>query len=450
MSRPDPSGQFDQVKRKNQEMKKLIVILSLLIIYSADIISQEYWIKLPSPTTRWLTKCSLVDTLYGWAAGDSGTIIRTSNGGVNWSVQNSGILAYHIDDIFFLNRNLGWALANDYLFNGTFVLKTTNGGNTWTTSRFPDTAAVVGNVYFIDSLNGFVSGFSGKIFKTTNSGGNWSECTIDTAFCPYLYLFPKNKIKFLNSQTGFAAGGHMDLQGILWKTTNAGLHWFTYCVAPEPLFDIKAISGNRVISTGGDFEYGASICNSYDGGNNWLYEATGVYGQGTYLAFRTPEELWVPLSFAQTWAVNLDSGNYHTAWLQIQAPESTSVYAAGFVTPTYGLAFGSNGSIMKYNSAVIGVGNNQNQVPLRSTLHQNYPNPFNPSTVISYDLIKATFVKITIYDLLGKQLNVFIEGYKPAGGHNFKFRDLGLASGVYIYRLEAGDFTESRKMVLIK
>jgi photosystem II stability/assembly factor-like uncharacterized protein len=330
------------------------------------------------------------------------------------------------------------------------VLKTTNGGNTWTNSRFPDTAAVVGNVYFLDSLIGFVSGFSGKIFKTTNGGAGWTECSIDSLFCPYLYLFPKNKITFLNSQTGFAGGGHMDLQGIVWKTTNAGLHWFTYCIAPEPLFDIKAINSSRVISTGGDFEYGASVCNSNNGGDSWLYEATGVYGQGTYLAFRTPAELWVPLSFAQTWAVNLDSGKYLTPWLQIQAPESTSVYAAGFVTPTYGWAFGSNGAIMKYNTAVIGISNNENQVPLRSSLQQNYPNPFNPETIISYKLVKPAFVRITIYDVLGKQLKVFLEGIKSAGGHNFKFQNFGLASGVYLYRLDAGDYTESRKMVLIK
>lgn len=431
-------------------MKKSLLFISILILFSADIFSQEYWIEVPSPTTKWLTKCYLVDTLFGWAAGDSGTIIRTSNGGVTWVVQNSGIVAYFIDDIFFLNRNLGWALANDYLFNGTFVLKTTNGGNTWNMSRFPDTSVIIGNIYYIDTLTGFASGPSGKIFKTTNSGTNWTECRIDTAYCPILYLFPKNRIRFLNAQTGFACGGHMDITGNIWKTTDAGLNWFTYCVAPEPLYDIKAISSLRVISTGGDYEFGASTCNSYDGGNSWLYDTIGLYGQGTYLAFRTPEELWVPLSYAQTWAVNLDSGNYQTPWLQIAAPESTSVYAAQFITPTYGWAFGSNGSIMKYNTALIGIGFNQNEVPKKSRLGQNYPNPFNPATVISYELVNTAFVKITIFDLLGKQLKVFAQGYRPAGRHNFRFENFGLASGIYIYKIEAGDFVESKKMVLIK
>ena len=430
-------------------IKKILVVLLILII--SDLFSQDYWLRVPSPTSRWLTRSFLLDTIFGWAAGDSGTIIHTSNGGASWVNQNSGITGLPIDDIFFIDRNNGWALANDYLFDlGTYMLKTADGGNNWNISRFPDTSVVIGEIYFIDVNTGFATGFSGRIFKTTNGGVKWDDTRIDTSFCPYLYMFPKKDIEFLNAQTGYACGGHIDIQGIIWKTTNGGSHWFTWCVAPEPLLDIKILNSSRIVCTGGDFEYGASVALTYNGGNNWLYDTTGLFGQGQSLAFRTAAEVWVPLGFGQSWALNLDSANFQSRWYEIPAPDSTSIYTADFVTPTYGFGFGSWGAIVKYNTAVIGIANQQNLTPLRSRLNQNYPNPFNPSTVITYYLKKQEFVKITIYDLLGKQLKVYPEGYKPAGTNKFSFQNFGLASGAYFYKIEAGDFTETKKMVIIK
>jgi photosystem II stability/assembly factor-like uncharacterized protein len=430
--------------------KKILLLMFLAAGMFHEVFAQDYWLRVPSPTTRWLTRSCFVDTVFGWAAGDSGTIIHTSNSGTNWVVQNSGITDYPIDDIFFVNRRYGWALANDYLFQGTFVLTTTNGGSNWSVSRFSDTDAVLGTIYFRDTLNGFASGFTGNIFRTTNGGINWLESHVDTNYCPFLFRFPKNRFDFFDAQTGYACGGHFDIQGIIWKTTDSGANWFTYCVTPEPLYDIKAISSSKIISCGGDFEYGGITATSFNGGNSWIYDTTGIFGIARDLAFRTPSELWLPLSFAQVWGVSLDSGGIQSQWHMIPAPDTTSIYAAEFVSPTLGWGFGSNGAIVKYNASVIGLPWNGTSVPLKHMLNQNYPNPFNPSTTISYYLAKPEFVKITLYDLLGRQLKVIAEGIKPPGNNKFVFQNYGLASGVYIYKLEAGSFTESRKMVLVK
>src|SRR4030095_5428060 len=97
-------------------MRKNLASGIFAFLLAVNIFSVEYWIRVPSPTTRWLTKCFLIDTVYGWASGDSGTIIRTSNSGINWQVQNSGINDFPIDDIYFINRRLGWAVANRISF----------------------------------------------------------------------------------------------------------------------------------------------------------------------------------------------------------------------------------------------------------------------------------------------------------------------------------------------
>jgi len=83
-------------------------------------------------------------------------------------------------------------------------------------------------------------------------------------------------------------------------------------------------------------------------------------------------------------------------------------------------------------------------------LEQNYPNPFNPSTVIKYEIPEETKVTLKIYDVLGTEVASLVDENKPAGSYEIKFEGKGLSSGFYIYTLRAGDFVQSRKMLLLK
>ena len=89
--------------------------------------------------------------------------------------------------------------------------------------------------------------------------------------------------------------------------------------------------------------------------------------------------------------------------------------------------------------------------PVRVELMQNYPNPFNPSTKISFSIPRSEQVTLVIYDLVGKEVARLVNGENMnAGVHTIEFNASTLASGVYIYRIEAGTFTDSKKMMLIK
>ncbi len=426
------------------------ILISILFFLSVNSYSQQYWLSVSSPVNYTLNKSHFIDTINGWAAGDSGTIIHTSNSGVNWVQQSSGIVNYAIDDIFFINQRLGWALANDFFYAGTMVLRTSNGGLNWTGSRYPDSTLVFNTIYFLDSLNGYLSGYSGVIYKTTDAGANWSNCYIDTSYCPYLYLFPKNKFYFVNSSTGYICGGQIDIQGMVWKTTNAGAHWYTYCVASEPLYDIKAISPNKIISNGGDYEYGLSTVVSTDGGNNWVYELNNITGKGLSIAYRTPAEVWVPLNFSQTFAVNTDSGNTGTPWREIQTPDNRMINSTVFMSPTFGWSFGSGGSIYKYNTAIIGVGIVSENIPEDFSLHQNYPNPFNPETTIGYTLNNSGTVKINIFNIQGKLIDELFNGFQPSGYHNITWKAIDIPSGIYFCRVSSGSVEKTIKMLLVK
>ena len=78
-------------------------------------------------------------------------------------------------------------------------------------------------------------------------------------------------------------------------------------------------------------------------------------------------------------------------------------------------------------------------------LHENYPNPFNPSTTIRYELPKASIVRLSVYDILGREVSVLVNERKNAGAYQVKFDAAGLASGLYLYRLTAGSFVQTRR-----
>lgn len=89
-------------------------------------------------------------------------------------------------------------------------------------------------------------------------------------------------------------------------------------------------------------------------------------------------------------------------------------------------------------------------IPYENKLFNNYPNPFNPKTKIKFSIKSNRWVKITIYDLLGKQVSVLVNQFKEKGEYDLEFNGSNLASGIYFYRIEAGDFVQSKKMVLVK
>jgi Secretion system C-terminal sorting domain len=83
-------------------------------------------------------------------------------------------------------------------------------------------------------------------------------------------------------------------------------------------------------------------------------------------------------------------------------------------------------------------------------LEQNYPNPFNPSTTIKYELPKVSDVRLSVYDMLGREVSVLVNERKNAGSYEVKLDAAGLGSGVYLCRLQAGDFVQSRKLLLLR
>jgi len=112
---------------------------------------------------------------------------------------------------------------------------------------------------------------------------------------------------------------------------------------------------------------------------------------------------------------------------------------------------GTGGDIatMKFSKNV-GIQNINENIPDNYVLYQNYPNPFNPFSTIKYDVPNDTRVKIVIYDLVGREVKTLVNEDKPAGSYDIQFNGSNFASGVYFYRIQAGDYIVTKRMVLLK
>jgi hypothetical protein len=163
---------------------------------------------------------------------------------------------------------------------------------------------------------------------------------------------------------------------------------------------------------------------------------------GTFNVLRTLERHWITESLNGTVTANKKSVSY--AWFDergitilsyTNASDSTnfttaSIVAADFSSTSIGQETQTN--LDKYN------------------LSQNYPNPFNPTTTINYSLPNSSFVKLVVYNSIGQEIATLVNETIAAGNHNVEFDASNLPSGIYFYKLQAGSFVETKKMILLK
>jgi hypothetical protein len=111
---------------------------------------------------------------------------------------------------------------------------------------------------------------------------------------------------------------------------------------------------------------------------------------------------------------------------------------------------GSNGLILRTTSSLSGINTITNEIPGSFSLRDNYPNPFNPATVIEYQLSSASYVKLIVYDMYGKEIKTLVNENESAGTYRTSFDGTNLSSGIYFYRLETEGYRETKKMILVK
>jgi photosystem II stability/assembly factor-like uncharacterized protein len=432
----------------NKLILKYVFLLVVLLQPSFQLVAQSHWRALTPQTANTLYKLSFLDSLRGWVAGFQGTILRTTNGGLTWQTQNSGI-TNDIHDIFMLNDRLGWALAFEHFVDtatwyGTKILKTTNGGTTWTNEQYSKSGEFFNAVFYMDSLRGWMAGEFGRMVRTSNAGVTWVPVEVDPS--PYTQWGLVN-VKFFTPRYGFAMGGRIDIIGVVWRTTDGGIRWKASQVSPEPAHDMYMLDSLHLVAIVGDVDYGASMIRTRDGGETWEYTFLNIFGLPQALSFRTRYEAWAPLGFEGRLMYTLDTA--HT-WTTLDTPLRRPVYDLVFTDSLTGYAVGDSGMVLKFKLPTVHVAEPALLPPAGFALHQNYPNPFNPSTTISFDLPEQSVVTVKVFDVLGREVRTLLSQHKEPGRHYVSFDGRGLPTGVYFYSLHAGRFSAVRKMMLVE
>jgi len=143
-----------------------------------------------------------------------------------------------------------------------------------------------------------------------------------------------------------------------------------------------------------------------------------------------------------SWTLDQAAAYYNLA--NIQEDRSLGIHNPLFVTSLLYLSIQKVGGIVLHNES------NENELPADFSLEQNYPNPFNPSTTITFVVPEQSNVKITVYDAIGNEVEVLLDGVVSAGIHSLIWNADGYASGIYLYKLQSDHYTMVKKMLLVK
>ncbi|MCU0342907.1 MAG: YCF48-related protein [Ignavibacterium sp.] len=432
-------------------------ILLIVFINLVDCYPQSSWEKIKTPTDFNLLKVFFLDSLHCWVAGDSGVILFSDDSGDSWRLQNSGVNNF-ISDIYFLNKNLGWAVSYD--FEGinirSKILKTTNGGLNWQNENYRQLNVILTTIFFYDSLNGWIGGEPFALSYTTNGGIDWLEAAIDSGTLSY---FPVSQIRFDSPNYGFACGGANDIASVIWRSTNGGKNWVSYGIQADPFVDFQFLDSYNIISLAGDRErlYPVGKLNTYENGTFWNYDTIPFYGVISGMKFRTDNEVWATMPAENYFIVSQDTGN---TWDDFRLKDSIRLLDIDFADSLHGIAVGRGGYILKYiPDKPVHIENTYSMVPVEFILDQNFPNPFNPRTKIRWQSPFSGHNTLKVYDVLGTEIATLVDEYKSAGVYEVDFTvgqsasgefspDIG--SGIYFYQLIVGNYIETKKMVLLR
>lgn len=450
--------------------------------------------------------CSLSEVYFlngdeGWAVGSCGRILHTSDGGNNWTEQNAGPASLNLGAVYFTDNLHGWIGGL-----GKVLYRTTDGGQTWDELQpYVYTNIVYRGIQFTDNLNGwrtgggisyttdggitwtntsdywgydlqmlddengYVVGSLSSVLKTTD-GRNWSLNQIG-------YVNRLYGVSFIDEMTGWVVGQY----GLILHTTDGGVTWIRQASGSEEtqvfsnnetlllfISDLELVTNvievdilEKVMQTYSLVEVEVSIDTVLHPSVSDLefYLTHGGITDTLIYQSSCNGENFIRTTFSDMGSNSISSST--APFTGIYSPDQPLSRFAG-MNPngewTLGIYDGETGNtgtfkgwkLTLYFETPVSVDNESTEIIQDFELHQNYPNPFNPSTIIKYSIPSEGFINLKIFDILGREVKTLVNQNQKPGSYEIKWNTSNHSSGIYFYRIRAGEFVETKKMILLR
>lgn len=442
-----------------------LFILAAAFIFTANIFTQ--WTYCPGSIQ--LTGLgsfpfiSVVDQNTAWVCGGTGgspKVYRTTNGGTNFVNLTGSLTGPEFYAVWGIDANtclVGDGGAVGGAGGNAKIWRTTDAGATWTTvlttggtvGFFNGIVGLQSNRQWVFTQSDAPTGSSQVWGVSTNGGANWTTGTL-------------------------TAGGTTGAAGSLWAsstqifghgisgsvntavTTNGGTTW----TARTPTGIVGNFTSGFAMNDAGQIILAASstslpnISRSTNGGTSWSAVATGAGLTGLSVLKWVPGTNAAYLSGATGTNGIRRSVDGGLTWTSMTTAAITGfndmayVFIGGVV---YGYAIAADGSVIKVaDNTLTGIDPTNTGIPTSFALQQNYPNPFNPATVIKFSVPEASKVTLKIYNSVGAEVMTVTDKDYAAGNYIENVNMEGFSTGVYFYTLTAGNFKETKKMMLVK
>ena len=356
-----------------------------------------------------------------------GKIYRSVDEGLNWTVLNEGMMVGYIWSI---QVN---AAGDIFVATERGIYKSVDNGATWNIFALANTDV---RALLLDEANNtiYAGVWGGGIYKSVDNGANWVQKNNGIIFTAVNTLAK-------NSNGDLFAG---TFGGGIYKSVDGAENWNQLTVGYDHVWSIGINSADEIFVA----TYGNGLYYSNDDGATFNRQAA--------------------VNAEYIYAITIDGNNvFASAWnggiYLYQTATEMTWSQLGMV------GFGISSMMIDKNVLYVGTADGKlykNVNPITEvkgttglnysfTLEQNYPNPFNPSTIIKYSVAEASNVKLTVYDILGKEVVTLVNSNQNAGNYQLVWNatdNLGrkVASGIYFYSIEAGKFNKTNKMILMK
>ena len=368
--------------------------------------------------------------------GGSGALFRSTNRGDEWTETGTGITCPIVTSL--ASDRAGNLFAGTTLFSPFGgVHKSTDGGQTW---RCTSKDSIRGMYMTVKPLAVTPSGYvlaaaENKTFQSTDHGESWRTVwslkggTWTTAFA----LDPAGQVFAVTNGAGAL------------RSTDEGASWmFTSPQLPSLVLRCAIARAPGELFVGGE----RGVSHTTNSGDTWTDISAPIMQPSiSALAFDGSNGLLASTVTGKVYRTTNDG----VSWMDVTSGlPGFQVAAFAVASPTVIFAATDTAGLYRANVLTLSIEPPSSPEPVQFMLCQNYPNPFNPSTIIKYELPTSSMVRLSVYDILGREVSVLANERKEAGVHHVQFSAAGLSSGVYFYRMQAGEFTQTRKLLLTK